>query len=143
MPSWAAFVHKWTSAIAQGMGGVIVIHSLSKNLGLFGKGGLRKVFAKWLREFPWSLKTHILVGLGGNSTATSSGGMISQTHGAKTIEERVSAVELQLVEIARDVAARERALIVRIEAVSADVSRRFADATAALSALDSECGHLI
>lgn len=56
LPDNTASIHKWTSASAQGIGGLVVIYSLSQNLGLFGKGGLWAVFIQWLREFPWTIK---------------------------------------------------------------------------------------
>ena len=56
LPGNATFIDKWTSAMAQGIGGSVVIHSINKNSGSFGRGNLWAIFIAWLCDFPWPTK---------------------------------------------------------------------------------------
>lgn len=135
LPAYADCINTWTSAGSQIVGGFIIIFSLSQNLKLFGKVGLKAVFKNWIKEYP-RFKTVTAVGSASGSMSVSGVGAVAfGTGGPQTIDERLAALELQLKTLTQDLVKKEKALIGRIDQLSAVVSKNAQDAQTALLAL--------
>ena len=136
IPVSTPWIDKWTSALTQAIGGIIVIYSLVENLGLFGKGTPWTIFKSWLCEFPWATPKHTLAGVSGGAMSSLVGTL--KAHGSQsnmTIEERLDAVEQRLNAVTLDLINKEKALSGKIELLRAETLKRFIDGEAAFAAL--------
>lgn len=136
IPASTPWIDKWTSALTQAIGGIIVIYSLAENLGLFGKGTLWTIFKSWLCEFPWATPKHALAGISGASISGLTGSLTANASQSNTtIEERLDAVEQRLNSVTLDLINKERALIGKIELLRTETFKRFIDGETAFAAL--------
>ena len=122
IPSEVDRINKWVSAIAQIVGGGVVILSFSKNLGSFGKGGLRAVFIGWYRAFPWSPRVYIVTAEPGHINFAGNAPTSFLSGGTRTLEQRVADAEKQI-----------QGLTSNLEKVKQEIESKFGQLKDALS----------
>lgn len=126
-PRHGIIINRLVSTATQMAGGLFVLHSLNRNLGLFRDQSLVSLVAAWFRGFRLIGRsvTGSLTGVLADATA---GGMgtLSYRRAGTTMEERLSEVERQLEEFRAATHQREAALSRRIEKAQADLSQSIA-----------------
>lgn len=118
----SATVNKVAGTIMQIVGGLIILHSVDSNLGIFRNQSLFRIIIAWLRDFPVFKRT---ISLSANLTGSMSlSGSISTLvkRAVTTVEERLAEAERQIVELRADLHAKHQALQTRIEQVKTDLS---------------------
>lgn len=118
----SATVNKVAGTIMQIVGGLIILHSVDSNLGIFRNQSLVRVVIAWFRDFPLFKRT---LSLSANLSASmSASGTLSTLvkRAATTVEERLAEAERQIEELRADLRAKHQALEARIEKVKTDLS---------------------
>lgn len=134
-PANATLVNKLTGTIMQIVGGVIVLHSVDANLGLFRNQRLVTSVIAWFRECPIVARS-VTIELSGAAICTASGTASAYVpRVATTIEERVAEVERRIDELRLEMAAQNRAVHERVEAVRSELSSSIASNQSALNKL--------
>ena len=118
----SATVNKVTGTIMQIVGGLIILHSVDSNLGIFRNQSLIRVVIAWFRDFPIFKRTIALSGSASGSISLSGSLSTSVKRAATTIEERLAEAERQIEELRSDLHAKHQALQTRIEKVKSDLS---------------------
>lgn len=136
IPARAPFIDKWTSALAQGVGSLVVIYSLSKNLGMFGRRGLWAVFVGWCREFPHGTpRSYVLHGEPAHFKLGGNGAMMFVAGKSQTVEERVDALERQLAAMTEDLTKKMQDLLQDVKSHKFQTLNAIAENRAAVVAL--------
>jgi chromosome segregation ATPase len=137
-PSETVFVNKLTGTFLQIVGGLIVLHSVDANLGLFRNHSLATAVVAWLRECPIFVRNVTISGSGAAACAASGSATVTVTRAATTIEERVAEVERRLDELRSEVTAQNSAIHTRIEEVKSELSSSISSNQAALNKLSEQ-----
>jgi hypothetical protein len=137
-PADLVLVNKITGAVLQLVGGLIVLHSVNGNLGLFRDQHFGNIILGWFRSFPLFRKS-VTVSLSGAACATASGSArISVRRAASTVEEKIAELERQLEEFRQHVSEDLRAANARIAQVHSELSTAIAAKTTILNQLSSK-----
>lgn len=134
-PANSTSVNKFTGTIMQIVGGMIVLHSVDANLGLFRNQRLVTSVVAWFRECPIVARSSTIQLSSVASCAASGTASLSVTRLATTIEERVAEVERRLDEFRLEMAAQNRVVQARIEEVRSELLSSIASNQSALSKL--------
>ncbi|MDO9273601.1 MAG: hypothetical protein Q7T94_11370 [Rugosibacter sp.] len=137
-PSETAFVNKLTGTFLQIFGGLIVLHSVDTNLGLFQKHSLATAVVAWVRECPIFVRNVTISVSGVAACAALGSATVSVTRAAATIEERVAEVERRLDELRSEVVAQNKAIHIRIEEVKSELSSTISSNQAAINKLSEQ-----
>ena len=137
-PAETVLVNKLTGTFMQIVGGLIVLHSVDTNLGLFRNQGLTTAVIAWFRECPVFTRTITISASCGTAYGSSSGAAVSVARAATTIEERLVEVERRLEELRSEIAAQNRAVHSRIEEVKSELSNSIASNQSALNRLSEQ-----
>lgn len=137
-PANGTMVNKLTGTIMQIVGGVIVLHSVDTNLGLFRDKTLVTSVLAWFRECPIIARS-ITIQLSGAAVCTASGTASAYvTRVPTTIEERIAEVERRVDELRSEMAAQNRAVHARVEEVRSELSSSIASNQSALHKLSEK-----
>lgn len=136
-PTDPVFVNKVTGTSLQIIGGVIVLHSVNTNLGLFRNQHLGGVVLGWFRSFPLFRKSVTISASGVASIGISGSARASVRRAANTLEEKVSELERQLEEFRTHVREDLSAVNNRIAQVHSELSSAVASNAAAVTQLSS------
>lgn len=112
-PTETVFVNKLTGTFMQIVGGLVVLHSVDTNLGLFRNHSLAVAVIAWFRECPIFTRTVTISATGVTSCSASSSATVFVTRAATTIDERLAEVERRIEELRSEVAAQNRAIHTR------------------------------
>ena len=138
LPAHSVMVNKLTGTAMQVVGGLVVLHSVNGNLGLFRNQTLAGVVVNWIRAFPM-LKRSVTVSLTGvASIGVSGSATISTKRAATTVEERVAEVERQLEEFRVTVRAQDAALHRRIDDVKTELSSSISENQSAVKQISDQ-----
>jgi hypothetical protein len=138
LPSHTVVINKLTGTVLQILGGLIVLHAVDGNLGLFRKQTIASVVLAWLRDFPL-FRRHVVIALSGIASSSAVGSAsLSVRRAANTIEERIAEVERQLEEVR--IAVREQGVAVhrRIDEVKTELSASIASNEKAVNQLSAQ-----
>ncbi|CAG1002707.1 hypothetical protein BURK2_03160 [Burkholderiales bacterium] len=140
-PTDPVFVNKVTGTTLQLIGGLIVLHSVNANLGLFRNQHLGEIVLGWFRSFPLFRKAVTISASGIGSIGISGSARISFRRAANTLEERVIEIERQLEEFRTHVTEDLLAANNRITQVHTELSTAVASNAAAVNQLSSRLEH--
>ena len=132
------WIHKWVSAFAQLGGGAVVIYSFSKNLGSFGKGGLKAVFVGWVRAFPWTPRSYTFTPETGHFSFTGHAPMIVMSGGTRTLEQRLADAEEQIKGLTSNLAKVEHEIQSKIGQLTDALSKSEARLREAIAGLNDK-----
>ena len=137
LPGHVVLVNKLTSTTMQIVGGLIVLHAVDSNLGLFRRQTLISLVVGWFREFPL-IRRSVTVSLEGAafSSATGSAGLTVERK-FTTVEDRVSELERQLKELRATIQEHKTAVLQQIEEVKAEFNRSLTANQAAIGELSA------
>jgi len=125
-PSQAELINRYTSAITQIAGGLLIIVSVDQNLGLFRKKSIRVVLAEWVKSFPRTAKVISLSGHGsmriGGSGSLSS---VATPKAAVTLEEQIAELKLRIEAVAAESNRKNAEVSQRIETVRSEMQKSF------------------
>ena len=126
-PAHADLINRYTSAITQIAGGLLIIVSVDQNLGLFRKKSIRGVLAEWMNSFPRtakviSLSSHSTIGFGGSASL----GSVTTPRQPVTLEEQIAELKLRIDAVAAEANRKHSEVAQRIETVRADLQKAFA-----------------
>jgi hypothetical protein len=130
-------VNKITGTVLQVVGGLIVLHSVNTNLGLFREQHFGRIIIGWFRSFPLFRKSVAVSVSGSGSIAISGSARISVRHATNTVEEKIAELERQLDEFRQHVNEDFQAVNARIAQVHIDLSKAVATNAATLNQLSS------
>ena len=92
--SHTVFINKLTGTVMQIVGGLVVLHSVNDNLGLFRSQSLLSVVTEWFRSFPLIKRTTAMsVGIAMSSGSASALGFGAVVKAPATLEQRVALIE--------------------------------------------------
>jgi len=137
-PAETVLVNKLTGTVMQIVGGLIVLHSVDTNLGLFRNQSLATAVIAWFRECPIFIRSVTISATGIASCGAVGSASVSVTRAATTVEERLAEVERRIDELRSEVAAQHRAIHTRIEEVSSELSSSIASNRSALNKLSEK-----
>ncbi len=121
LPAHTVLINKLTGTFMQIIGGLIVLHAVDGNLGLFRDQSIASIVIGWFRDFP-RFRRSVHASFVGSGGATTSGSVsMSVKRAATSIEERVAQVESQLAELRDLLHTREAAIHQRIDVVKAEL----------------------
>lgn len=124
LPSDWVLVNKVFGTLLQLSGGIIVLHSLDGNLGLFKQQGLVKAFILYLKDFPRLRKrTNSLSGVATGVNIGASGKITIGRRTPTTLEERVELLERQLKEESERIRDLEASTTKRLSEIKTELSR--------------------
>lgn len=114
-------VNKAFAAVLQIIGGLIVLHSINENLGLFGNHGLIAAIKNYFRACPLHRSKQI-IGHASGVSASGAIGVASVTVNATatTLEDRISALENRIAELRTEFLEKEMRLDARINQVQTE-----------------------
>ncbi|WP_201495278.1 hypothetical protein [Rubrivivax sp. A210] len=138
LPFPASSINKVSGTILQVLGGLIVLHSIDGNLGLFKQQGLLSALKGWLADFP---KRNIVISASiGTVNATGQGATLSASAYivGKTIEERLTVLERRLDEADRRITQQRVELLGRIDTINTDLSNAISATRSELRDLSSK-----
>lgn len=120
--SHTVFIHKLTGTVMQIAGGLVVLHSVNDNLGLFRSQSLFSVVAEWFRSFPLIKQTTaISVGIAMSSGSASALGFAAVVKAPATLEERVALIEQAVAELRTDIGKQKTELTAMLEKTKAEL----------------------
>ena len=136
-PADPALVNKVIGTSLQVIGGLIVLHAVNANLGLFRNQHLGHVILGWVRSFPLFRKpvTISVSGIGGIGMSGSA--RVSVRHVANTLEEKVAELERQMEEFRTHVREDLSAVQKRIDQVHTELSSAVTSNAAAVTQLST------
>lgn len=120
------------------VGGLIVLHSVDSNLGLFRNQSLATTVISWFRECPIFKRSINCTANFNTAGAHSSVGFVTVTRAATTIEERLAEAERRIDELRSEIAVQHKAIYTRVEAIKADLSNSIASNQSALNKLSEQ-----
>jgi hypothetical protein len=127
VPDHRTFVSKLTGTLLQIAGGLIVLHSLDGNLGLFKQQNLLSVFLRWTQEFPRFRRHSVsMSGVAMVGTFSIAGDLTVGQRTTTTIEERVAELERKLKEESDKLRALEKSTQGRLESLKIELSQTIA-----------------
>ncbi|MFA7382899.1 MAG: hypothetical protein WC001_05565 [Desulfurivibrionaceae bacterium] len=136
-PGETVLVNKLTGTAMQVVGGLIVLYSVDSNLGLFRNQSLATTVIAWFRACPIFVRT-VTLSASAVSCSASSSMSVTVIRAAKTIEERLAALEGRVEELRSEVATQHRAIHSRIEEVKSELSSSIASNQSALHRLSEQ-----
>lgn len=136
-PSDPVLVNKVTGTTLQIIGGLIVLHAVNANLGLFRNQHLGEVILGWIHSFPLFRKPVTISSSAIGSVGISGSVRVSARHAANTLEEKVAELERQLEEFRTHVREGFSAVRKRIDQVHSELSSAVASDAAAVTQLSS------
>jgi hypothetical protein len=134
-PADTVFVNKLTGTVMQIVGGLVVLHSVDSNLGLFRNYGLASVVVTWFRECPLFLRSVTVTASLSASCGASASATARIIRSATTVEERLAELERALEELRSETASQHQAIHTRIDAVRTELSSSIASNQAELNKL--------
>jgi chromosome segregation ATPase len=131
----ASQVNKITGTVFQVLGGLIVLHSIDGNLGLFRKQSLLSTIASWLREFPRIRPPHVVSAAVGMAGGSSSAFALSARVATTTVEQRLAELERRADEAEKQLRQLQRETEAKLSAVKSELSVSIAGVSASLQDL--------
>jgi len=125
-PEQSPMINKIVSTILQIVGGLIVLHSVDANLGLFRKRKLVDSVFSWIRECPVISRSIFVSASCASASAVSGTASIRSSRAPQTLEERLADVERHLEELRTDISVQHREIRTRIENVKSELSQSIA-----------------
>lgn len=137
LPGHVVLVNKLTGTTMQVVGGLVVLHAVDSNLGLFRKQNLFSVVLSWFRDFPLIRRSHTISLQGVASSAVVGSATLTVERKVTTVEERLTELERQLKEVHAAIQQQRVAVLQRIEEVKIELNRGIATNQAAISELSA------
>jgi len=123
VPLTATLVNKLTGTVLQIVGGLLVLHSVNGNLGLFRRQSLASALVTWLREFPSGKnQTVVLGGVGMAGEVGVAGSLSIGSAKPANLEDRVAHLESQLIEERKRLRELEAAMSKGLASIRSDLS---------------------
>ena len=134
----SVFVNKLTGTVMQVVGGLVVLHSVDSNLGLFRNYSIFSAVLTWFRECPVFLRSTTVSASFSASTTSSASATARLTCAPTTVEERLAELEQGLEDLRRETASQHQAIYSRIDTVKTELSSSIASSQAALNKLSEQ-----
>ena len=122
-------VNKIAGMTLQVTGGLLILFSIDDNLGLFRRQSLLITVVAWFKSFPLVRKPITIQLSGVGSFGLTGSASLTMSSAAKTIEERVSRLEGELVSLRQEVEAKVAAAQKQLQDATAELGNRI-EATA-------------
>jgi hypothetical protein len=118
-------VNKIFAGGVQLIGGLIVLYSINENLGVFRNHGIATVIKNYFRKFPLckARATIVEASVGSFSMSGSGSARITTGHAPATVEERLAALEKEIVEVRTQFSESEKQLHKRVNQVQSEVQK--------------------
>lgn len=136
-PNDTILVNKIIGTMLQATGGLIVLYSINKNLGLFRDQHLGSVIISWFRSFPFFRKSVTISVSDSVHIVASESARICVHRITNNVEEKIAELERQLEELRQYVNENVQAANVRTAQVHSELSTTVAINAAAVNQLSS------
>lgn len=137
-PNESVLVNKLTGTLMQIVGGLIVLHSVDSNLGIFRNQSLATSVIAWFRECPIIKRSVNLSASVSESFGLSDSASAFVIRAATTVEERLAEIERRLEELRSEMATKNREIYSRISKVNSELSNSISSNQAALNKLSEK-----
>lgn len=138
LPTHVVLVNKLTGTTMQIVGGLVVLHALDGNLGLFRKQTLMSVVVAWFRDFPLIRRHHTISLQGVASSSAVGSATLTVERKFTTVEERITELERQFKERLAAIQRQQAAVLQRIDEVKTELNRGIASNQAAIGELAAQ-----
>jgi hypothetical protein len=110
-------VNRVTGSILQLIGGLVVLFSINKDIGIFKHGNLFSMVKNWFKAFPLIKKTITLNVASGVFTTTFGTPTITIKHKFNTVGEKLEELERQIDEYRKIIFDRENTMMERLSSI--------------------------
>lgn len=124
---WATkteLVNKVVGMALQAGGGLLILHSINDNLGLFRGQSILRSISSWIRSFPVVRKLIVLEANASASMSWSATGSVSVRAPATSIDERIQHLEADLAALKQQVQCDVAALTASVQSTKAEAQEK-------------------
>ncbi|MGF1568998.1 MAG: hypothetical protein ACFCVD_13170 [Nodosilinea sp.] len=135
----SAFINKTTGTAMQILGGLIVLHSINSNLGIFRNQTLSSIVVSWFRDFPLGKRPRV-ISLSARmlSQSSSSNPTMHIGQSPTTLEERIVELGHQVEKVRLEARAQDALVSQRFNKVEEEFSVSITSNQSALNQLSAK-----